>query len=196
MSFEKEVYISIDIEADGPIPSENSMLSLGAAAYLADGTLLDKFQVNLEQLEGAKPNPVTMNEFWEKNPEAWEAATSDQVDPETAMKAFVTWVVQQQGNSPRRTPVAVAYPAGFDWTFVYWYLLKFVGRSPFSFACLDVKTLAMAVMNKHGYRSSSKRNMPKNWFPKDLPHTHVAVDDAVEQGALFCNILKELRSRK
>jgi hypothetical protein len=24
-----------------------------------------------------------------------------------------------------------------------------------------------------------------------LPHTHIALDDALEQGALFCNILAE-----
>ncbi|MDO8494285.1 MAG: hypothetical protein Q7S68_03000 [Deltaproteobacteria bacterium] len=30
--------------------------------------------------------------------------------------------------------------------------------------------------------------MPKHWFDK-LPHSHVALDDAIEQGALFCNML-------
>jgi len=40
-----------------------------------------------------------------------------------------------------------------------------------------------------GYRDSSKRNMPEEWFD-DLPHTHVALDDAIGQGALFCNMLK------
>jgi hypothetical protein len=35
--------------------------------------------------------------------------------------------------------------------------------------------------------------MPKRWFDK-LPHTHRALDDAIEQGALFCNMLAEWRS--
>jgi hypothetical protein len=30
--------------------------------------------------------------------------------------------------------------------------------------------------------------MPPAWFD-DLPHTHVALDDALGQGALFCNML-------
>jgi hypothetical protein len=30
--------------------------------------------------------------------------------------------------------------------------------------------------------------MPKQWFDP-LPHTHIALDDAMEQGALFCNML-------
>ncbi|MFP3741315.1 hypothetical protein SB860_41445, partial [Burkholderia sp. SIMBA_019] len=29
-----------------------------------------------------------------------------------------------------------------------------------------------------------------------LPHTHIALDDALEQGALFCNMLAELRARE
>jgi len=40
------------------------------------------------------------------------------------------------------------------------------------------------------YRQSVKRNMPRRWFD-EVPHTHVALDDAVEQGRLFCNMLAE-----
>jgi hypothetical protein len=43
---------------------------------------------------------------------------------------------------------------------------------------------------KSAYRESTKRNMPKRWFDK-LPHTHNALNDAIEQGALFCNMLTE-----
>jgi hypothetical protein len=42
------------------------------------------------------------------------------------------------------------------------------------------------------YRDSVKRNMPRDWFD-DLPHTHVALDDAMGQGALFCNMLAARR---
>jgi hypothetical protein len=45
----------------------------------------------------------------------------------------------------------------------------------------------MAVLGTAFY-DSTKRNMPKEWFDP-FPHTHVALDDAKEQGALFCNIL-------
>jgi hypothetical protein len=45
-------------------------------------------------------------------------------------------------------------------------------------------------MLKKPYRKSTKKNMPSRWFD-DLPHTHLALDDAIEQGALFCNILAE-----
>jgi len=43
------------------------------------------------------------------------------------------------------------------------------------------------------YRKAIKPRLPKHWFD-ELPHTHVALDDAIEQGALFCNMLAELRA--
>jgi hypothetical protein len=38
--------------------------------------------------------------------------------------------------------------------------------------------------------------MPPRWFDADLPHTHKALDDAIEQGALFCNMLAEHKRRE
>jgi hypothetical protein len=40
------------------------------------------------------------------------------------------------------------------------------------------------------YREAVKRNMPRHWFDPHK-HTHVALDDAIEQGALFCNMLAQ-----
>jgi hypothetical protein len=85
----------------------------------------------------------------------------------------------------------VAYPVCFDFLFMYWYLIRFVGHSPFSHSGLDIKTYAMALLGTE-YHESTKRHMPKRWF-EDLPHTHVALDDAIGQGALFCNMLAESR---
>jgi len=67
--------------------------------------------------------------------------------------------------------------------------MHFVGRSPFSFSALDIKSY-VAAMLKLSYRDATKRNMPSRWFPEEK-HTHNALDDAIEQGKLFMNILKE-----
>jgi DNA polymerase III alpha subunit (gram-positive type) len=181
----KEIYVSTDVETDGPIPGPHSMLSLGSAAYLADKTLIGTFTANLETLPGAGGDLKTM-EWWATQPEAWQACRKDLQMPESAMKKYLTWLKSLPGR-----PVFVAYPVAFDFMFVYWYLIRFTGESPFSHSALDIKTLAMALL-KTGYRGSTKRNMPRHWFDK-LPHTHLALDDAIEQGALFCNMLKELQ---
>ena len=180
-----EIYISTDVETDGPIPGPHSMLSIGSAAYTADKRLLSTFSANLETLPGASAHPETAA-WWATQPEAWAACRSDPEAPESAMKRYADWIEAIDGK-----PVFVAYPAGFDFLFVYWYLMRFVGRSPFSHSALDMKTFAMALLRRD-YRASSKQNMPPHWFD-DLPHSHVALDDAIEQGALFCNMLKDNR---
>lgn len=182
-----EIYVSTDVETDGPIPGPHSMLSFGSAAYLPDKTLVGTFSANLELLEGALGDPGTMA-WWKTQPEAWAASRENPRPPAEVMAAYVSWLEAL----PAR-PVFVGYPAGFDFLFVYWYLIRFAGRSPFSHSALDIKTYAMAVLGKE-YRKSVKRNMPKRWFDS-LPHTHVALDDAIEQGALFCNILAEREGR-
>lgn len=176
-----EVYVSTDVESDGPIPGPNSMLSFASAAYLPDKKMISTFTANLELLPGASGDPDTMN-WWKQQPEAWTACRTDPEDPAAVMPCYVKWVKALPGR-----PVFVAYPAGYDFLFVYWYLIRFAGESPFSFSALDIKSYAMAML-KTEYREAVKRNMPKGWFdPK--PHTHVALDDAIEQGALFCNML-------
>jgi hypothetical protein len=183
-----EIYVSTDVETDGPIPGPHSMLSFASAAYRADKTLVDTFSANLETLPDAAGDPGTMA-WWAKQPESWAATRTDLEAPEAAMRRYVVWLNRLPGR-----PVFVAYPAGFDFLFVYWYLIRFAGESPFSFSALDVKTYAMALLRTE-YRTAVKRNMPKRWFDP-LPHTHVALDDAIEQGALFCNMLAENVSRE
>lgn len=178
-----EVYVSTDVEADGPIPGPHSLLSFGSAAYLADKTLVGTFSANLEQLPDARPHPQTMA-WWQSQPEAWAACRENVQAPTVALPAYARWLKELPGR-----PVFVGYPAAYDFLFVYWYLIRFAGESPFSHSALDIKTLAMTLLGGD-YRAAVKRNMPKRWFDP-LPHTHRALDDALEQGALFCNLLRE-----
>lgn len=181
-----EVYVSVDVEADGPIPGPNSMLSLGSAAFSANGRMLDTFSINLETMEGAVGDPKTMA-WWKTQPEAWAACRKDLVPPEEAMRGYLAWL----GGCKR--PVFVGYPATYDFMFTYWYLVRFTGERPFSHSGLDIKTYAMCLLGTE-FRESTKKNMPKSWFGRGK-HTHRAVDDAIEQGELFCNMLKYRKER-
>ena len=178
-----EIYVSTDVETDGPIPGPHSMLSFGSAAYLADKTLIGTFTANLETLPGASGHPETIL-WWKTQPEAWAACREDLQTPAEALKKYVAWLKSLPGQ-----PIFVAYPVVFDYMFVQWYLHQFAGESPFSFIGLDIKSYAMAMLKKD-FRHTIKSNMPDRWFD-DLPHTHKALDDALEQGALFCNMLAE-----
>ena len=176
-----EIYVSTDIETDGPIPGPHSMLSFASAAYTAGGDLVSTFNANLATLPGARGDQETMA-WWAAHPQAWAASRVDPQEPATAMGRYREWLEALPGR-----PVFVGYPAAFDFMFVYWYLIRFAGSSPFSHSALDLKTYAMALLGTD-YQATVKRTMPKSWFG-DSPHTHVALDDAVEQGALFCAML-------
>ena len=123
--------------------------------------------------------------WWATQPEAWAACRSDLEAPGAVMTRYVAWIEALEGK-----PVFVAYPAGFDFLFVYWYLMRFNGKSPFSHSALDLKTYAMALMDTP-YRQSTKKNMPRRWFAGCPKHTHKAVEDAIGQGILFMNILAD-----
>jgi hypothetical protein len=181
-----EIYVSTDVECDGPIPGPHSMLSLASAALTADGELLSTFSANLETLPGARAHPMTA-EWWSKHPQAWAACRTDPRPPSTVMAQYVKWLARLPGR-----PVFVGYPAAFDFTFVYWYLVRFAGSSPFGHSALDIKTYAMVLLGTP-YRGTIKRTMPRRWF-SSRRHTHVALDDAIEQGLLFCNMLRESRA--
>jgi 3' exoribonuclease, RNase T-like len=182
-----EIYVSTDVEADGPIPGPHLMLSFGSAAFTADKVLVGTFTRNLELLEGASAEPKTAA-WWAEQPEAWQACRENPVPPSVALRDYVTWLKALPGR-----PVFVGYPASYDFLFVYWYLMRFVGESPFSHSALDIKTLAMSALGGD-YRAATKRNMPRRWFGATR-HQHVALADAIEQGELFCNILAELRGK-
>lgn len=184
-------YISIDIEADGPIPGPNSMLSLGAAAFVPydDGTydIVGTFRTNLAPLPDAQPDPATQK-WWADHPDAYTRVTTDPQDPTKAMHDFVTWC---RGLPNPHNLVVVGYPVTYDFTFVYWYTVKFTGfPAPFGFAALDIKTLAMTKMGCP-FRAVSKRTMPRRWFRAVGPHTHDALDDAIGQGHLLMAILAD-----
>ncbi len=100
------------------------------------------------------------------------------------MPEYVAWLKGLPGN-----PIFVGYPAAFDFMFVTYYLYRFAGESPFAYFALDIKSYAMALMRLN-FLDVVKSNMPRRWFD-ELPYTHVALDDALSQGALFCNMLAE-----
>lgn len=181
----RELYFSTDIESDGPIPGRNSMLSFATVVLDVDGNEHGSFSRNLELWDGARPDPDTAK-WWEGQPEAWAACRKDLVKPFEAMADYVEWV-----NGFSGMKAFVGYPTGFDFMFMYWYIRACGLESPFSFSALDIKTFAMAFLRTN-FRESVKRNYPRRWFPS-LPHTHVALDDAREQGFLAVNMLRESR---
>lgn len=190
-----EYYISIDIETFGPCPGINSMVQFGAAFYNADGVLLTIFKRNLLELPDSVRDLDTMD-WWAKQeiefPGIMDRLMTDRVEPAAAMQDF-THLVDKVDRETGCRAVVVAYPAGFDFTFLLYYLYRFTGRSCVGISALDMKTLSMALVPGRGYRGFGKKDMPRHWFADDLPHTHDALQDATEQGHLFFSMLRDLK---
>lgn len=184
MKNQREIYVSTDIEADGPIPGPHSMLSFASVAYLGDKTILDRYSANLDTLAGAAPHPTT-TQWWQQFPDAWAACRRDIRAPEAVMPEYLAWVQALPGR-----PVFVGWPAAWDFMWIYWYLVRFTGERPFRENALDARSYVMG-MRKTEFRKTSRTYLPTRWFDAELKHTHVAMDDAMEQGAAFCNMLAE-----
>lgn len=175
-----DIYISTDVEADGPIPGPFSMRSLGMAAFRLDlpgEEPVSTFEANLEPLEGAGEDAATM-EWWGTQQVAWDYCNQNRIPPAEAMARALAWV---QGFNLR--PTFVCYPT-FDQCFVHWYFMRFCNVDPFGFSAYDMKTLVAEKLNL-AFRDVNKSIMPMEWFDTSRPHTHRAIDDAIEQGVMF-----------
>lgn len=179
-----DLYISADIEADGPIPGRFSMLSFGlAVAGRFDGSSFEPCDPAVETFY-RELRPIT--EEW--LPEAVAASGLDRdalaregADPLVVMQDAAEWVGRLSGSN---RPVLVGYPVVFDWMFLHWYFVAFVGESPFGFSgALDIKTIyqqkARVTLNEAG-----RTDLPPE-LRASRPHTHNARDDAVEQAEIF-----------
>ncbi len=172
-----EIYISVDIEASGPIPGEYSMLSLGAAVV---GNISQNFYVELKPItEKFIAEALKVSQF------SLEELQKNGVEPAAAMKLFAEWIAQV---STEKRPVLVAFNATFDWQFVNYYFHRFLGRNPFGISGLDIKAY---YMGKKGcsWGETAKRRFDEE-FLSGRKHTHNARDDALEQAEMMEKMMK------
>ncbi len=181
----KTIYISVDIKSDGPNYGKNSMLSLGADARFANNEPLGLFSSNIEPLPFAHPDTETMQTFWAKHPQAWQASQKNQRTPQVAMAAFAKWVLdlEQHNNSKA---VFVAYPLWYDYGYVDYYFKYCLINNPFEGRTVDIRSMIMGLLGVD-YNQASKHDLPAEW---ELDHTltHIAVEDATKQAGLFFKV--------
>ncbi|MGD1091630.1 MAG: exonuclease domain-containing protein [Bryobacteraceae bacterium] len=185
-----DAYFSADVETDGPIPGPFSILSFAivyAGSY--DGRNFERPKAYRQSLY-KELRPIS-KEF---EPEALRINGLDRArlclegePPETAMTETARWIKDIAG--PAR-PVLVAYPLSFDWTWLYWYFIRFSrDGSPFDYSrCFDIKT---AVAVKAGIPiSEAGRSKLQPSLRAEHSHTHHALDDAIEQAEIFANVFE------
>jgi DNA polymerase III alpha subunit (gram-positive type) len=110
-----QIFIAVDIEADGPIAGLYSMLSIGAVATTTKKEI-DSFYRTIMPIEGVMQDPSTM-EWWKTQPVAWKEVATNTEPAEVVMDDFAQWVEGFGGQ-----PIFVAHPIAFDYAVVSWYL--------------------------------------------------------------------------
>jgi len=86
-----DLFISTDVETDGPIPGPYSMLSIGSVVVSATGELLETFSANLDPLPDAQTDPRTMA-WWADQPAAWAAHRTGTRPAAVVMNEYARWV--------------------------------------------------------------------------------------------------------
>lgn len=185
-----DIFFSADVETDGPIPGPYSVLSFALVfAGTFDGGLFERpAEYDVHFYRELRPiSERFQDEALAVNGLDRDRLIQDGDDPEKAMADAYEWV---KGISGGNNPVLVAYPVSFDWTWLYWYFTQFSSKgSPFGYSqCFDIKT-AYAVKNNSLMRDSGRSKLPPMLLPV-RPHTHHALEDAVEQAEIFANIFE------
>ncbi len=178
-----EVYISVDVETAGPIPKVYSLLAIGACVV---GQTDESFYVELKPIS-ARFIPAAM----EITGKALDDYKRTGVSPSKAMKGFSDWVGSVSG---KREPVFVGFNATFDWSFINYYFHHYLESNPFGIGGIDIKSYYMGLRGCSWADTRSSRIQKK--FKGKSPHTHNALDDAVEQAEMFERMLKAHHSFK
>ncbi len=177
MSDEHACFISVDIEASGPVPGEYSMLSLGACVV---GATEENFYVELAPITRKVDAAALAVSGFDLDTLAQTGTAA-----ERAMAEFAAWLAR---ILPRDVePVFVAYPLAFDWMFVAYYFHRFLGHNPFGYSGLDVKSFYMG-LTRRGWHAADEFP-PEQLFKMYTDLTHNAREDAIAQAQLFAELL-------
>jgi hypothetical protein len=187
-----DVYFSADVETDGPIPGPYSMLSF-ALVYAGrfDGRRYERPSDFASETFYRELKPISTDfqqEALDVNGLDRAKLAREGLDPREAMDEASEWIRNIAGGRGR--PVLVAYPLSFDWTWLYWYFVRFSdGESPFNHSgCFDIKT-AYATKAHLPVSLAGRKQILDSLKPPGK-HSHHALDDAIEQAAIFANLFE------
>jgi hypothetical protein len=150
-------FVMVDIEADGPIPGDYSMISLGAV--VVEPTLSRTFYGRFRPIsEKFVPEALAVSGHTRDESLAFE-------QPAIEMRRFADWLAREAG----KRPMFVSDNNGFDWMFVCWYFHHFTGVCPFGHSSTNLGSLYKGLVRD---ASQTFKHLRKT------AHTHHPVDDA------------------
>jgi len=150
-------YIMVDIEADGPIPGDYSMISFGAV--LVDEQLDKTFYGHLKPVSDKYiPEALAVSGHSREETLTFE-------EPQKVMLEFAEWIKA----TCRDSPIFISDNNGFDWMFICWYFHHFTGKNPFGFSSQNLGSFYKGIV----------KDTSKNFkHLRKTKHSHHPVDDA------------------
>jgi hypothetical protein len=150
-------YIMVDVEADGPIPGDYSMIAIGA--IIVEPSLEKSFYGRLRPIsDQSLPEALAVCGFTREE-------TLEFGDPKMVMGQFCSWIdLHSIGRC-----FFISDNNGFDWQFINWYFHHFLGRNPFGHSSSNLGSL---------YKGFVKDTFANFKHLRKTAHTHNPVDDA------------------
>ena len=180
--YKNELYISVDVEAAGPVPAEYSMLSIGACVV---GSPEVSFYIELKPINDRFiPEALAVCGF------SLEQLKISGIEPGKGMKSFYEWI---EDKATDLMPVFIGFNAPFDWQFINWYFHVFLGSNPFGINAIDIKAYYMGFSGSIWINTSSSR-LP-SWLQPADHKKHNALDDAIAQAEIFSRLLSASRPK-
>jgi len=153
-------FISIDVEADGPIPGVYSMVSFGAV--IVEEGLTKTFYREVKPIsEKWIPDALAVSGYSREEHESFG-------DPLQAMIEFSEWLNE---NSKGR-PTMISDNPAFDWQWINYYFHFFTESNPMGFSARRLGDLYCGLVKDASKNHEWKRKLRKT------KHTHNALDDA------------------
>jgi 3'-5' exoribonuclease Rv2179c-like domain len=182
------LYVSIDMELSGNYPDKHFPTEIGLVAFDgSSGKEIGCLQTFLQADEGKVWDKDTF-EWYQKQPgyKTWSMLA---VPAKQAMQDIKAWLTKLRKGYEKMA--FIAYPTAFDgqWFHIMWYrhLGHPTGGKGPGFTFIDIRSFAAGKLGVDVFQAS-KWNALKPFLP-NVPHTHLAVDDAREQGQLYFNAL-------
>lgn len=165
-------YIMVDVETDGPIPGDFSMLAIGAV--VVEPGLDRTFKTYLRPISDRyEPEALAIGGFTREGCLTWTE------DPQEMMEDFAEWV---DGLGITK-PIFIADNNGFDWSFVNWYFHHFVGRNPFGFSSQNLNSL---------YKGLTRDAFASFKHLRKTKHDHDPLNDARGNAEALVHMITEM----
>jgi hypothetical protein len=155
------LFVSVDVEADGPIPGSFSMISLGAVVI--EPPFEDSFYCEIQPIsEDYRLGALSVSGFSREE-------TMKFNPPEIEIPRFHAWLEDLKLRKSGQRPRFIADNNGFDWQFVNWYLHVYAKENPFGWSSHNLNDLFKGI--KKDFRAKFKKY-------RITKHSHNALDDA------------------